>query len=241
MDKNAIFNHYSAILDRLVDTNLFFPYFLQMPNGLDEDVLGLLGGNINLHFGATRACFEDIDYPYVVKMNLRNRQDCEREEYVYIDAVNNDLQDYFAEVCYIGMYSRTINFYDSREIEENIGEFYDIADFESNFMSEEEEFGDIQTITLNVPLYAYARAVPHRFQSHYEEEEELFEVVESIRSPLVDEQRAIGMEFVMNYGEDEYARLSEFLLDEDINDIHAGNVADIDGRLVIIDYSGFYY
>ena len=56
--------------------------------------------------------------------------------------------------------------------------------------------------------------------------------------PLYDEEW-IG-HFLDWYGEEEYRKLANFLIDEDINDLHCGNLGYRDnGAPVIFDYSGY--
>jgi hypothetical protein len=49
---------------------------------------------------------------------------------------------------------------------------------------------------------------------------------------------AIAAAFIADYGTEDYNRLTDFLYDWDINDIHLGNVGEINNRIVIIDYAG---
>ncbi len=47
-------------------------------------------------------------------------------------------------------------------------------------------------------------------------------------------------EFIDAYGLDKCERLMEFFRDNDVNDLHNGNVAFRNGKPVFIDYSGYY-
>lgn len=48
-----------------------------------------------------------------------------------------------------------------------------------------------------------------------------------------------SMEFLANYGYDEYAKLVKFIEDEYITDLHSGNIGYKDGKPVLVDYCGF--
>lgn len=58
-------------------------------------------------------------------------------------------------------------------------------------------------------------------------------------SPLSDTCLEIGVAFFQEYGPDICERLTSFLYDRDVNDLHFGNVGYIDGRIVLIDYAGY--
>lgn len=59
-------------------------------------------------------------------------------------------------------------------------------------------------------------------------------------SPLTERCWSIGEDICTDWGKGMFARLSEFCEDNDINDIHSGNVGRIDGKLVLIDYAGYH-
>ena len=46
--------------------------------------------------------------------------------------------------------------------------------------------------------------------------------------------------FAETYGYEEFLRLNDFLEWYDINDLHSGNIGYINGKLVFIDYAGYY-
>ena len=69
---------------------------------------------------------------------------------------------------------------------------------------------------------------------------EFDEVPDTIsNSPLSERCLEIGMAFYDEYGPEVCARLTQFLCDHDVNDLHLGNVGYIDGHIVLIDYAGF--
>lgn len=250
MDKSTIFNHYSNMLDTLLEDTLFFQYYLQSPFSLEEDIdHPCFNLDWYIHFGATRVCLEDRAYDYVVKTDLSsyNEYACEKEEYVYAHASEQHLDKYFIEPIYLGTYVRTIRFYDACDIEDCMNNFYyyDEEEFDNKFADNEDDFGSLHDIVIRLPLYAYKRANPYRFDNVYQElgeeneqsEEEL--IARKFTSPLKDRNLGVAVAFVKQYGEEEYAKLSEFLEDYEVNDLHGGNIADIDGNFIIADYAGY--
>jgi len=247
MNKRAVFNHYAHMLDTLLENSLFFEYYFQ-------DCFSYEYGDIenpcddldwSVHFGATRVCLVDSAYDYVVKINLCDQKCCEDEVAIYSAAEGNGLEQYFIKPTYLGTYINTIRFYSMENIETALD--YDIrySDFDNSFMEHEEEFGEIHEITIILPLYAYARAIPHNYniiynELQYSEQSSYEEIARKHASPMTEKNLAVGIDFVKEYGEDEYARLSDFLYEYGVNDLHCGNFADFDGHFVIQDYAGYH-
>ena len=74
MNQEAVFNHFSKIIDNMLDNSLFFETFWQRPYS-EDSIEGsvddaALPANINLFFGASRGCIFDTDYNYVVKFDI---------------------------------------------------------------------------------------------------------------------------------------------------------------------------
>jgi len=247
MNKSMVFNHYSHMLDTLIDNSLFFQYYFQSPFCLDEDIQHpCYDLDWYIHFGATRVCLEDRAYDYVVKIDLFDSEACEKEMDVYAAAVQEGMTQYFVEPTYLGTYTRTINFYDSQAIELNMPDFYDYDEewFEDKFADNEDSFGELQPITIALPLYAYKRIVPFNFNPTYnllaeEEQSELEIAARKVKSPLRERNLAVAIEFVKEYGEEEYKRFTEFLKDWEVNDLHVGNVALYENHLTLCDYAGY--
>lgn len=245
MNKKEIFAHFSSILDDMLYDSLFFKTFWQAPSD-EEDMCGsiddrALPENISINFGATRGCIIDDDYNYVVKFDTNsdlNGPACEREEYLYKAARDNNLEQYFAECIYLGTYVKNILFYDYNKIERYVRWYgYDWREFEKNFMLNEDKFGDLHNITITIPLYAYPKARQHYYREGTKED---ITRAKSITSPMRDSNLAVAIDFVRYYGVEEYQRISNFMYDEDINDLHLANCGEINGHFCIIDYSGYY-
>lgn len=249
MNREEVFKHYSHILDTLIDDTLFYKYFFQYPFCLEEDICGCFNKPWNIHFGATRACVEDETYPYVIKTNLQDFTACEDEEEAYRDAVNEGLENYFCEMCFLGFYTKDIDFYPMAAIEDastDIAymEYFDEEKFVNWFNECEDELGKKKSIRIMLPLWGYMRAVPHDYNEAYnvidsEEENEYKIAAKKVHSPLRATSLAIAMEFVREYGEKEYERLSYFLDNWCINDLHFGNFGDIDGHICCLDWAGY--
>ena len=65
-------------------------------------------------------------------------------------------------------------------------------------------------------------------------------MAQKIHSPMRERNLAVAIDFIREYGQEAYVALSDFMYEENINDLHCGNVGDIDGRMVFIDYSGYH-
>ena len=247
MNKSMVFNHYSNMLDTLIDNSLFFSYYFQSCFPLEEDIVNpCYNLDWYIHFGATRVCLEDRAYDYVVKIDMFNSDACDKEMDVYSAAEKEGMEQYFIKPIYLGTYTHTINFYDSQAIEYNMPDFYDYDEewFTDKFADNEESFGELQPITIALPLYAYKRIVPFNFNPTYnllgeEEQSELEITARKVKSPLRECNLAVAIEFVKEYGEEEYKRFTEFLKDFEINDLHVGNVALFENHLVISDFGSY--
>ena len=96
-----------------------------------------------------------------------------------------------------------------------------------------------EKITISIPLYAYERAEPLSYFSASREETTMAHSVYK-NSPLIMRTDWIGVHFIKEYGEEEYCRLSDFLVEHRINDLHCGNIGEICGKMVLIDYAGYH-
>ena len=251
MNKKQVFEHYSSILNDLLDDSLWFETYFQQPYMLDEDIRGCdwsrIPANLSLCCGATRGCFVDEDYDYVVKFDIDDDDmygsACAREEELYRRAQTHGLDQYFAEVAYIGTYTRTINFYDLYDIEQAMTWYgYSEDEFDNEFAAHEDDMGTIHPITISIPLYAYRRADHYDMWANTPAQITLAEENEAKRfaSPLRSRNLSVAIAFIREYGMEEYRRFSEFGMAEDINDLHCNNIGSIDGHFVLIDYSGYH-
>lgn len=249
MNKKEIFAHFSEILDDMLYHSLFFDMFLQQPSSI-EDIEGSIDDpavpeNIRINFGATRACIVDRNYEYVVKFDIEEDargSACEREEAIYEQACAEGLEQYFAHPLYLGTYTKEINFYDYYNIDQHLDWYGYDEDFESTFMDHEDEFGPIRPIVISIPLYAYPRA--SRLHPNYgrgkEEEAKYESIARSVNSPLRERNLAVAIDFIREFGEVAYYNLTNFMYKMDVNDLHMGNIGEVEGHFALIDYAGYH-
>ena len=257
MKATMIFNHFKNILDDLIDETNFFKFYFQSPSTMEEDVYwedweefnSLYSNSTSLRFGATRGCLIDDTYDWVVKFDLDEAAEhgaCDDEVNFYDHAAQNHLERYFAQPVYLGCYSKTLKFYnwcDIYEIFEDGSPFFDETWFVDKLQEAIDNYDLTKTeITITLPLYAYPRAERYDFYQHNFEasqNQKTLEKVSDSNSPLIERNSRIGFIFAEKYGEEEFFRLSEFLEEMHIDDLHASNVMEINGELVITDYSGY--
>ena len=67
VDKSLIYEHFAAILDKLMEES-YFKYYFQTPWSLEDDIE--ISDTISIKYGASRGCIIDRDFPYVVKFDL---------------------------------------------------------------------------------------------------------------------------------------------------------------------------
>lgn len=245
MNKQEIFNHYSTIIDEMINNSLFWSTYWQRPWSFGSTIDGSdydeMPAHILIQGGVTRTCIVDQDYDWVVKIDVEEDaygSACEREEQIYDAAKAYALDRYFAEVMFLGTYTREINFYDIMDVERWCDMFdYDPEYFEKAFSENEEKFGPIRPITISIPLYAYRRADTYDCGPVDADSRAR---AKKIASPLYSRNIAVATAFIREFGMDEYKAFSEFSLEWDINDLHCNNIGEIDGHFCIIDYSGYH-
>lgn len=244
MNKQEIFSHYSKVIDNLLDTSLWMNVYFQNPFYLDSDIHGEdydeLPANISICDGATRSCIIDDNYDYVVKFDIYEDNYgsvCEREEEIYHAAEAYSLERYFNKIEYIGCYTHTINFYDFADLEQHCNFYgYDEECFEKELMKYEDEM-TIHPITISIPLYACRRANSYDCGPI---DDGLVAQAQKIVSPLRNRNICVATAFIRNYGMSEYEALSEFALENEINDLHIGNIGEVEGALIFTDYGGYH-
>jgi hypothetical protein len=63
---------------------------------------------------------------------------------------------------------------------------------------------------------------------------------EEISDAIDDDDCYIENLFPFYYSEEEMSKLCDFLCELEINDLHSGNIGYLNGRIVLIDYSGYF-
>ena len=226
-----IFQHYSELIDRMLEENeIFKSYFLE-PQCLPSDYK--ITSNAHMTCGITRGCIVDNSFPFVVKFDLYdyNSDDffvsCEEEMKYYQLAKRCGFDKYLAEPIKIGDYKKTIN----------IRKRYTCIDsFDDDDLNEYEEYDEEEEFEIFLPLYAYPRAEIREFK--YQDNSSKDNAIK--RSPLAERNQAIAETFIKLYGKDEFVEFSNFLDCCRINDLHGYNCAYIDDKFVLIDYAGYH-
>ena len=157
--KQALFTHFSSILDNLLDNSNWFRTYFQAPWSLSDDINGEdvseMDDNIHIRSGATRGCIIDDRYDWVVKFDIEEDYEygsaCAREVDIYTDAQERSLTKYFCPVIYLGYYQRTINFYSINDIEREVNLYeYDEDSIVDAVCNLEDDLK--QEITIYIPL-----------------------------------------------------------------------------------------
>lgn len=251
--KRQLFEHYSTILDKYLEeehAKLYFQSPVELIAENEEDFLKGLPGSVKIYSGATRSCFVDDLCDWVVKFDYSTNRvaHCALELDIYEAAKKFGLQEYFSEVIYLGVYQKWVLSWDVDEINsryplENHFDpyYYDKEDFYNNMVLWEEDGIERSAILISLPLYAYRKAEHcHSYDHPFKNiSREYAKEVRSICSPLSIRSTEIAEIFAETYGIQEYAKLSDFLLKNRVDDIHWGNVGSIEGQIILIDYAGY--
>lgn len=244
MNKTAVFNHFSRILNDTIDSNVFFKYFLQDPYWFDGVVcIDESIGSLRFNHGATRGCLIDDDYDYVVKFDLEDNgvgSACAQEVEIYQRASKCGMADYLCEAVYLGTFTKTFKFYSQKDIDHVLGYTHPDGwdDFEGDFMEEAANFGAPYDITITLPLYGYPKAAINK-TPHCPSYTQIKREIAPIRSPL-SEYTDVGVYFTADWGLEGYVAFGRFCEENAINDLRMENVGWQNGKVVLLDYAGFH-
>ena len=245
MNKQAVFAHYCHIIDSVLDESMFFQTYLQAPTYLE---LPWSFDNCTYHSGATRGCFVDEDYDYVVKFDIEGDElyasACAREAHIYQMAKVNNLENYLCEVEYLGTYRRTIKWYDIDRMWDFMPygfDGYSEEDFDKVALDAAEALGAPEHIEIALDLYGYRRASFTERATYVASDYEMTTAKKYKGiSPLTERHVNVLARFIHDYDEMEAKRFSDFLSEYYVNDIHNGNIGYIDGHVCLIDYAGYH-
>ena len=230
MDYQKIFNHFSGILNDLIDSSAFYKIYFQSPYTTEDDIE--INSNISLHTGIARACLVDKSYDYVVKLNFDGIYDCQRECEIYEEYYG--VEEVFARPVFLGTYTKNIYFYTAKDVEDTIDTWNDKEEFDIKFPTVVNKCR-MRPITISFKLFTYPRATKYIFNTYTEEDEEY---ASNSDSPLREFNLAIAASFVGDFGTERYNELTDFLNEWGIGDIHFGNVGKINNHIAILDYAG---
>lgn len=109
-----------------------------------------------------------------------------------------------------------------------------------DMMAEEEYVGDWvdEENYIYLRLYAAKRAISFSNGNYLNLEEEEHPIPKT--SPLAERSKHIAAAFIHDWGIEQFEKLDKFCRNKRINDIHRGNVGLINGKVVLIDYAGYY-
>ena len=232
-------HYYTALLDDLIDSNDYYKVFFQHPVGLDDDLSEV---DCSLYFGATRCGLvpTNDECGWILKFDTdydgRNTSLCETEIELYEKAVQYGVQDCFCEAKFLGWYEKDILFYEWHEVEELVWCPKD------EFQSKLDEIAaglTLRSIHITLPLYAYRYAKDVNLWGLSSTEEER-KFVRSHHSPLTQRNENVGLRLLQDWGEETYKALEKFVEKFRINDLHGGNIGEVDGKVVLTDYAGYH-
>ena len=236
------FAQYARKLDSLIDHYDYWKLYFAHPVSFDSDYNF---EDIIITCGATRCALIDDNCDMIVKFDIysdNGDEICARELQYYEDAQKFGVDKCFVPVKFLGYYEKEIWFYQDYEVEDLV---YCYADEETEFAEKLQEIVErkhlnVEKIQICLPLYGYTRVNCNLNLWRYSTSKNSEDVARSIHSPLIERNEKIAFRFIDDYGAQIYIKLSNFLNEWHINDLHGGNVGLIGDRIVLIDYAGYH-
>lgn len=245
MNRKEIFNHFSILLNDMIDNSSFLKYYFQEPFYL-RDGEKSFEETCNIYSGATRGCLVDKNFSYVVKFNLMDEESglfytsCQKEQCIYSAAEKENLQDSLLKPVFIGNFRKTFEFYNFTDINDFL---YDEGeeDLVNCYFDDFEKFEGLplEIINIEIPLYAYPRA--ERIDANFYGSKDSCITAKNSVGPLSEYADTVGAKIIDDYGEDYFFALQDFLESFEVNDLHSGNIMRLNEKVVISDYAGYSY
>ena len=232
MDRQEILKHFTNKLNEMIEANEFWAIYFQDPFSIcnEKEI------PFPVRFGISRGVYIDDSFPYIIKWQLTgDDQECSHEEYVYNQACGCNLEQYFAEPLYLGVYCRDVNTFSMTDYSEMSNDSYYPKDNEFNAtIITMENFGyERASQHISIQLWAYPRAHTYPWAQH------------DIKSVKISDEicydvwrRPVAQLFTLILGEEKAFELYKFLEDYEVNDVHELNVMELDGHPIITDYAG---
>lgn len=227
------FHHFSTIIDHLLLED-YWKYYFQMPFQLDYGEWIDDEKTLMITCGATRSCIIDSNYDWVVKfsINSNDADACDREVKYYDAATHENLNDCLVECKFIGVYRKKIKYFD----------FYDLCAVTPNLDNDEwiEEAAsqfDMKDIVIEIPLYAYKKVKDACIPWNLSKED--YDLGYNLNSPIAHSFVGVAVALWKNWGEKLFWKFDTFCRKYKIDDLHSGNIGEVDGHLVILDYAGY--
>lgn len=231
MKNNEIFRHFSAILDNMLQDD-YWKFYFQEPfqreygEWLDDDKSLLITN------GCSRGCLVDDNYDWIVKFPICSDNACEREITFYNMARKQGLASCFTECNFIGNYRKKIKYFRA----DNIFQLCPSID-NDDWIEEAATICDMEDIVIEIPLYAYLKANDCYIPWSLSKEDKA--IGDKIKSPIAEYHMDVAVALWKNWGENLFWKFDTFCRLHCINDLHSGNIGEIDGNLVILDYAGY--
>ena len=232
--------HYSQILDELIANYDIMKTYMQNPEEECDEATGYfyinsLQRDVEVEAGASRLVLIDKECGFVVKIDVGwddwDGEFCEREVHTYNMAKERGIAEYFVRPQYLGTYTNSYEWFP----------YYQVT--ATDFFSESQCYDDgyeKEEINLNFNLYSYPLVTEFGIKSHYLPQRYMQEAASYNHSPLNERQSAIAATFIQELGLDLFLKISNLLEEENINDMHGGNIGYMNGHLVIVDYAGYH-
>lgn len=238
VEQQKILKHFADKFNEMIDTNEFWAIYFQDP----FSIINSQQIPYPICCGISRGSYIDKDFPYVVKWQLTGDSlECEREEEIYNHACYDNVEQYFAESIYLGEYVRCVNTFSAADYHDmSSDEFYPAAEEFAAIMTSMEQFGyerELQHIYLRLWAYPRAEVITRWIKPHSEEVYSSAKQSQASDDPLSMDYN-IACCWIDELGLAEYERLNAFLMENDVNDLHGGNIMRRNGQLIIIDYAG---
>ena len=231
---DPIFNHYCHVLDSLMEEHTYWKYYFAHPYcrawSYETD------NGIIIATGATRCAIVDPTMDTIVKFDLAGYNgNCKQEEERYLKAEMNGDDKFLCSCRYLGTYTRTIVMPCLQDVEAQVSYSMDIEDWDDLDLDNIPE----KEYTISLPLYAYDYAKDF-VEFHFETAKTYEDKCRKSTSPLATSDWEVAANFISCWGFQNFIKFSQFCLNNNINDLHSGNVGWCKGKLVVIDYAGFY-
>jgi len=226
-----MYQHFKDILDTALQHDDYFKIALAYGDSdyMEQDYLEGVG-DIQVRAGATRFALIDPYYDWICKADYSTDARgavCARELSRYEAAKKFGVADLFTPVVYLGTYKREYVAFDVEPYD------YD-ADKRSEY--------DTHVCCVEFDLYGYKKAEMnvHTWHAYRNLSDDERNSVDVYNSPLMERSSDVGAVFLRDYGLAKFNMLDEFCRVHHINDLHGGNIGILDGKIVLVDYAGYY-
>ena len=219
------------IIDKLIAEKPFWRYYFLSPYCIDDSIE--IDDETWFYCGATRGCIVSEKYNFAIKFVFDDGNECEREREIYSEACKYDLNKYFVPCHYLGSYDKDV-----------MAEDWDSAASKVAYSNDPDDWDNLQETNLysqhiHLELYGYDKIDDECWKDYVLSPEEK-NFCNNSNSPLIERSYQVGVSFLREYGIAAFDALSKFCRKWEINDLHCGNIAMLNGHTVIMDYAGYW-